>query len=290
MPALVLAHAFLSAKEMPASTGADELELDRSLATLCEHAEARFPGASLARPDFARWLAERCSQDELTQIRADDLWLACASASGDAVAIRTLMVSYIAPLADTLGRAGISEAARAEVLQQLLADLVVAAAPAQPMIAGYRGQGDLGAWLRVIALRSARRQKGRDARDAELPQATPDTSAFADAELSYLKKKYTREYKAAIEGAFATLAPRDRNLLRFSLVDQLSIDQLGAIYHQHRSTIARNLQRIRRQLVEHTRANLETRLGVARADLDSIAKLVESQLDLTLPRLLAKKP
>ncbi len=290
MPSLALAHAFLSANEMPVSTGPDEAELERSLLTLCEQAESRFPGASLARQSFMRWLGERCSRDELCRIRADDLWLACASASGDAVAVRTLMSSYIAPLADTLGRAGISEAARAEVLQQLLTDLVVAAPPAQPMISGYRGQGDLGAWLRVIALRSARRQRGRDARDSELPHAAPDASALDDAELAYLKQKYTREYKAAIEAAFATLARRDRNLLRFSLVDQLSIDQLGAIYHQHRSTVARNLQRIRRELVEQTRKNLETRLGVARAELDSIAKLVESQLDLTLPRLLAKKP
>lgn len=290
MPSNVLAHAFLSAKEMPASTGAEEVQLDRTLVTLCEQAERRFPGAALDRASFVRWLSERCSRDELLQVRADDLWLACASAAGDAVAIRTLMSSYIAPLADTLGRAGISESARAEVLQQLLTDLVVAAPPAQPMIAGYRGQGDLGAWLRVIALRSARRQKGRDARDAELPHATPEASALGDAELAYLKQKYTREYKAAIEAAFATLARRDRNLLRFSLVDQLSIDQLGAIYHQHRSTVARSLQRIRRELVEQTRATLEARLGVAQAELDSIAKLVESQLDLTLPRLLAKKP
>lgn len=290
MSSLVLAHAFLKAKEMPTSTGEDALALESTLVTLCERAEARFPGAHLGRLDFVRWLSDRCGPSELGDIRADDLWLACAAASGDAVAVRTLMGAYIAPLGDTLGRAGISEAARAEVLQQLLTDLVVAAPPAEPKIAGYRGQGDLGAWLRVIALRTARRQRGRDARDAELPHAAPDVSALGDAELSYLKEKYTREYKAAIEVAFANLARRDRNLLRFSLIDQLSIDQLGAIYHQHRSTVARNLQRIRRELVEATRANLESRLGVGRAELDSIAKLVESQLDLTLPRLLAKRP
>jgi RNA polymerase sigma-70 factor (ECF subfamily) len=271
---------------MPVSTGPDEAELERSLLTLCEQAESRFPGASLARQSFMRWLGERCSRDELSRIRADDLWLACASASGDAVAVRTLMSSYIAPLADTLGRAGIPS--RAGGSNTAAPDRsVVAAPPAQPMISSYRGQGDPG-WLRVIALRSARRQRGRDAR---LGAASRGAGRLRPRRrrLAYLKQKYTREYKAAIEAA-RNLAQRDRNLLRFSLVDQLSIDQLGAIYHQHRSTVARNLQRIRRELVEQTRKNLETRLGVARAELDSIAKLVESQLDLTLPRLLAKKP
>jgi RNA polymerase sigma-70 factor (ECF subfamily) len=75
-------------------------------------------------------------------------------------------------------------------------------------------------------------------------------------------------------------------LLKYHYVDGFSIDKICAIYTVHRATAARWLGAAREALAVETHRLLGTRLGVSPSELRSIARLVESQLDLSIRRLL----
>src|SRR5262249_73156 len=145
-------------------------------------------------------------------------------------------------------------------------------------IAGYRGRGDLRAWLRVAATRVALgllRARRRDADDGELTSlAAPDASP----ELALLRRRYTTEANAALRGALAELGVRERNLLRQHFVDGLGIDALGRLYGVHRSTAARWLERAKARFEQRTRALLIAQLGVSADTATSILAMLRSDL------------
>jgi RNA polymerase sigma-70 factor (ECF subfamily) len=70
--------------------------------------------------------------------------------------------------------------------------------------------------------------------------------------------------------------------LRLHLLDHLSIDQIAAIYHVHRSTAARQIDSARTAVVESVRALLAARLEMETAELDSVLQLIASRVDVSL--------
>jgi len=56
-------------------------------------------------------------------------------------------------------------------------------------------------------------------------------------------------------------APRERNLLRYQVLDRLGIDHIGALHGVHRVTAARWIAHARRALIEGVRRRLQDRLG-----------------------------
>lgn len=80
---------------------------------------------------------------------------------------------------------------------------------------------------------------------------------------------------------------RERNLLRQSVLDGLSIDALGELYSVHRSTVARWIERARKRLLELTAASLRDDLKLPTADLASMMRMSDSQLHVSLSRVFA---
>jgi RNA polymerase sigma-70 factor (ECF subfamily) len=85
--------------------------------------------------------------------------------------------------------------------------------------------------------------------------------------------------QAAVEDVLRDLDPCERNVLRMHMVHQLSIDEIGRTYEVHRATAARWLTSIRDRLQDETRKLLRDRLGLADRELDSLFRVVESQLE-----------
>jgi RNA polymerase sigma-70 factor (ECF subfamily) len=111
-------------------------------------------------------------------------------------------------------------------------------------------------------------------------------SASPDPELLHLKTAYQEEFRLAFQAALKVLTSRERNLLRLQAVDNLSGEEISRIYRVSASTISRWLARARETLLEETRRLLTERFGLSRSQLDSLAGLVVSQLDVSLPRVL----
>jgi RNA polymerase sigma-70 factor (ECF subfamily) len=251
--------------------------------------------AWLPREEFAAEVAARFDADDeeaarwWDHLRAADLYLACACARGVAVAIERFEQLYgpeIARTARRFERPGLA----ADDLVQLLRAKLFAAPDERPRIALYSGQGFLQNWVRVTTTRTfidtCRREA--DAREApmgaELIDVVPEPGA--DPELHLLKREHVAHFKAAFAEAVGALDSSDRVVLKHHMVDRLSIDQIGALYHLHRATAARRLARAREALLDGTRAALGRRLGLSPERLTDVLDLVASRLEVSVERLL----
>jgi RNA polymerase sigma-70 factor (ECF subfamily) len=174
-----------------------------------------------------------------------------------------------------------------DVKQVIRVQLLVPRDGKPPGIAGYRGKGPLRGWVRITATRELIRHQRKRAR--ETPSDRPLDEALGDAGdplLSQLKAEYRTEFATALREAIAELDAEDRTLLRQQIVDQLSIDEIGAAFGVHRATAARWLQRARGSLVTVTRGRLAVRLKLPVDEIDSVIRLVQSQLDVSVIRYL----
>ena len=78
----------------------------------------------------------------------------------------------------------------------------------------------------------------------------------------------------------------ERNLLRYHFLMRLSIDQIGDIYHVHRSTAARWVARAEEQLIRQTRERFTARVGVTEQSLPNVLEQFLSQVSINLGSLL----
>ena len=122
---------------------------------------------------------------------------------------------------------------------------------------------------------------------SQLPEILEIAASGTDPELLYLKKLYHKEFKEAFRVAVSQLQPKQRNIINYHLVHRLSIDKIASIYGTHRATAARWINKIRLEIAEGTRDILATKLDLSNKELQSVYKLIRSQLDLSLDTVLA---
>jgi RNA polymerase sigma-70 factor (ECF subfamily) len=225
---------------------------------------------------------------------AADLALASAALAGDPAALRILDDMIRAAAARAAGQLGHTGWLADEIATGLRERLLVAGDDElEGRLAGYLGHGPLDRWLSVAAartglneLRARRRERVLDdERLAALP--SPDE----DPELDLLRRRHRAAFQAAIRDAFAGLEnARDRNLLRLYYFDRLGLDRLAQMYKVHGSTVSRWLAAVRQNVFDQTIRLLVERLGLPQGELASMLRLLQSDLDVTLSRLLAPAP
>jgi RNA polymerase sigma-70 factor (ECF subfamily) len=263
--------------------------LDAKLEELWQIAHEPWPELALDQGRFFGALAHRLkgpagALSAAAQLHLGDLYLAFACAAGVDAALR-LFERYLQEIDGVLLRRGHAPDRIDEVKQQIRQKLFVSGEGGQGgKIAEYSGRGELKAWLRAIAVRTAlncaRAENGPVVAlgdDPLLEIIDPQQT-----ELVFLKQQYRREFKAAFEDALASLTPRERLVLRQHAVDGLSADEIGALYGVHRVSAFRWLAQARTRLKMATRRQLRERLQVSPPELESILRLIESQLDVSL--------
>jgi RNA polymerase sigma-70 factor (ECF subfamily) len=154
-------------------------------------------------------------------------------------------------------------------------------------IVEFSGRGDLRGWVRVMAVRQALRLQCRARREVSVDddELLQRIVVPGNPELDYAKVIYRQEFKRAFEGALRALPDRERTLLRQHHVDGLTIDELGSLYRVHRSTAARLLVSARLLVLEATRTRMMSQLDVQPQDLDSIMRMIRSQIEISLDGL-----
>jgi RNA polymerase sigma-70 factor, ECF subfamily len=222
---------------------------------------------------------------ELAERHVEDLYLACACAAGDPIALATLEREVLPGVARGLGGIARSDDARREIVQMLREQMLVGA---EPGIAAYDGRAPLVGWLRVCAVRMGLRVAQREHRTEALDDDRLDQLApgVPDPALAFMQQQYGAQFRTAFREAVASLEPRERNLLRHAVLDALGIDQIAAIYHVHRATAARQIKAARAKLVAATRERMRVTLGVGETELDSIFRVLVSMADVTLREIL----
>ena len=272
--------ALLSAGRREEALALPQAMLDDQLAAIA----AAWPRLTVSAERYLAKLAEVIErrgepvQRLIEAIPAADLYLAAACADGDPVALAVFRDELLPAMRQALGAIALPAETIAEAEQRVLVMLFVGPAP---QIAGYSGRGRLRSWLRSVGVRTGRRLAGllhaadSDVELDELP------AAVRDPELDMLRSRYADEVRHAFVAALDALTDRQRLVLRQYYLDGLTIDQLAALYKINRATAARWVAGARLAIITNTRTRLIAD-GVPESEVDSIIRLVRSQLTVSL--------
>ncbi len=173
-----------------------------------------------------------------------------------------------------------------DVLQDLRRRLFVAdGSGSGPRVLGYRGTGPLGGWVRVAALRLAIDLKRSGWREVPIEEALiPDEPARAAAN-DPVRAHDHAVIRSALRTAIAAQSSRTRTLLRYYYSENVGVEELGAIYRVHASTVSRWLAAARTEIFEQTRRELAAQLKASPLDVESHLGLAGS-LEVSLGSLL----
>ncbi|HEU0032150.1 MAG TPA: sigma factor-like helix-turn-helix DNA-binding protein [Kofleriaceae bacterium] len=288
----MLAHLDASKREEVAAIP----DLEPLLQQQVTEGAAAWPTIQLEPEVYVRHLCEtlRARADEISDrvirtMPAADLYLAAACTAGDPAAIAAFHATFLPVIRPALAKLGVPDATIDETEQRVLI-MVLVGDPVVPAISKYSGRGRLRSWVRSIGVRTGRRLAGVTA--ASTPASgDPDddldqlSASVQDPELELLRGRYRDEVRRALGEALGKLAERQRNVLRQYYLDGLTIDQLAALYHVDRATTARWVIAARSAVLAGTRDALRDALGATSEEIESILRLVRSQLDLSLRQL-----
>lgn len=268
-------------------------ELEPMLEARIARAAVAWPNVRVDEDQFVHAIAQRLVADApvraLEAMHTDDLYLACGCAAADPGALASFEEHYGSVIARAIATTATAVSEHAD-LGQIVRQRLLVAAPdgGVPRIATYSGRGSLRAWMRVVVTREAARRVPRKRR--EVLTGDDDLAglivASDDPELGYLKRLYRHEFRHAFHAAVKALDNRERLLLRQYAIKGLSIDELATLHRVHRATAARWIQTVREAVRTHTQHLLVRRLRVSPSELASVLRLIQSQLDITMPRAL----
>jgi RNA polymerase sigma-70 factor (ECF subfamily) len=75
--------------------------------------------------------------------------------------------------------------------------------------------------------------------------------------------------------------------LRHHYIDTLTIDEIGALYGVHKTTAFRWLEAARTTLAKRTQNAFRARVQLTASEMQSVVRLLESNIELSLRRVLA---
>jgi len=259
--------------------------LHQLLGTAVQAARKENPGIALDGTTYLRHLASKLDRSlpvaqGLAGLKTGDLYLACACLQGDPSAIAAFDRAHLAQVDQAAASLRLGPDVATELKQVLRERLFTGSSP---RIAEYGGRGDLGRWLRAAATRAGLdllRARGRE------PAAASDALTElvfkgADPEIELMKRQYGDAFRAAMADAMASLEAEERNDLRLYYVDGLNLNELGSLHRVNASTISRRLAKSRQRLLERTQEVLRQKLQISEAQVESILRLIGSQLDFS---------
>ena len=275
-------------RELPVDDG-DAAAVADAVSRAVSAGATAWPDVVLAPALFAAHLAARLPEDRpavagIAGISAADLYLACACRAGDPRALAACD-ELLRHEAVTVANAARADAAARDEAVQLVRTLLFLPRPERPpAIDDYAGRGPLRAWLRVIVTREVIRLAKEAGRDARIDLDLLDAEATDDPAFAAMKAQYRDQLAVAFRAALDALSPRDRTILRYQVIDGLSIDEIGPLYRVHRTTAARWLARIRADLIDATLKRLSQDLAISEDSAASIIRMVHSQLEMSVVR------
>jgi RNA polymerase sigma-70 factor (ECF subfamily) len=218
----------------------------------------------------------------------DDLMLAFAAATGNDIARAHFDEKLRAETRSAWRNAGGQATEIDELEQKLRVRLLVPDAASPPRILGYRGTGPLGAWLYVAALRLALNLHRAKKSEKTVDLLGEVFSREPDPELLHMKTLYRAEFKDALASAISGLDDRDRAILRLHYADGLTLLRIAALYQVHESTVSRWVKGALSTIASRSQELLLERLALSKDSVESLARMVQSQLDLSIAGLLGE--
>jgi len=263
------------------------------LAAQLRAATEAWPELAVAPERFASELGRRLPPGiALTAIKATDVYVAVACIDRDEAAIVAVRQILAKEVAIAASKTTATRDQVADVTASLARVLFVDEPDRPAALRDYSGRGDLKSYLRVIAMRELVRVVNRGRREVNLEDddLLDRIVPASDPELSILRAQYREIVDASMRAALGRIDERGRALLRYTFIDGWTVDRVGQVYKVHRATAARWIAAVRTELGEHIRDELAGRLRVQVDEVDSIIRLVQSRIDVSLERVLRVGP
>jgi RNA polymerase sigma-70 factor (ECF subfamily) len=265
---------------------------DKVVAARFEEAVHAWPGVELSEQAFRDGLtrAFEGAAAQLEDLHTSDIYLALACLERQPKAIAALESLLLGAVRRSIERAAQDGSSVDDVVQTTIEKLVFGPAPAEPKLAQYTGRGSLVAWIRVVAVREALQSRRKSKRerivdDVSLVAGT-GTGSAATHELDLLRRRHADSFRGAVQEAIRRLASEQRAILRFHVLDHLTIDQLAPLLGVHRATAARRLEKARVDALHHTKAILRERHGLSDSEAKSLCLALVSEVDVSIGRAL----
>jgi RNA polymerase sigma-70 factor (ECF subfamily) len=277
----------LAAVLAPDEPGARARAIGEALRAMLERGRQAWPGVPIDEGAFVAHVGRHLPRQrdvtlELPTLDAEGLFLACACAGGNPVALQSFETALWPDLGHVLSRMGLEATARDDLLSRLREILFFGDSPrATPLLGTYAGRGSLRSWARSVATFQAIKARRKDRPLVAMDDQHIDLPALeADPELAYLRSFYVDEFRAALARAMRALALRERNLLRQHYLDGLTLEALARVYGVHRATAARWLAHAREVVLATTRSELAAAIHVRPSELESVLAFVQRQSTL----------
>jgi RNA polymerase sigma-70 factor (ECF subfamily) len=259
-----------------------------------EEGRAAWPDVDLDEAAFAAHVLSKLAPDagaeHLERLDAPGLYLACACARGIPSALAELDLRVLARVPEFLARIQGSSSLPDEVRQILRERLLVAVGGEPPRIATYSGEGPLGAWVRVAAVRTALNLLEKmDERLAHDSRAVDGALAATTPEQDVAGAEQRAMFREVLEQAVSALPAEQRAALRMHFVDGLTGDEIGERLGISRATVVRWLSTAKSFLLRETKRLVTDRLRLSPTEAESFIASARSRLDLSLSVLLASK-
>jgi RNA polymerase sigma-70 factor (ECF subfamily) len=284
--------------EAETSASSASAELDRAIHEAHQRGATEWHPVVLDIGEYAQHLAFAVStapggpadpRAALGSLRTSDLYLARAAGRGDPIAQELFVQRFLVPIARSTASVDASPAMIDDVGQALHERLLLAGDGETPRILQYAGRALLSSWVGVAARRltlgvlrqnNAHRSAVKRAAEEVLPLQL-------DPELQLIKDCYRAAFKDAVSSAIARLPQRERTIIRLHTVGGMTLARIGRLLEVDESTASRWEKRARQMILEDTHRELGERLGLRVAEFPSLVRLVTSQLDVSVARLLA---
>ena len=302
----LLTEAFLQGRGL-AGEGAPPLSasltgqpgLEDALQAAATRGRDRWPRLAVSPEDFAghlgRVLPAEASDDfaaVIARLVHEDLYLACACTIGNHDAQCAFDEEVLCKVPLYLSQLRLTEAQGQEVRDALRARLLFGDDERGPQLASFQGQGSLAAFVRVAAVRAGiSLMRKRDEQLGHTPPEKALNNALAragdsDPELAYLRQRYRAEFQQATLDAIKSLDEEQRGVLQLYYVNGVNTRQIAKLFKVNPTTASRWVADGRDQIAREARRLLRERLRVTDTELLSIYRVLQSQLDLSLKRVL----
>jgi RNA polymerase sigma-70 factor (ECF subfamily) len=168
-----------------------------------------------------------------------------------------------------------------------MVSLLVSEPGARPRIAEYRGRAALRTWLATVAANTTLNQVRLVANQPyDSLGGVGAAVAGVEPELALAKARYAADLDVSLRDAVAALDERWRVILSLHHVKGWTVDRLATMYRVSRSAAGRLLVEARDALLEETKRRLHARLKLTPSELESLVVALQSDLQVSLVRML----
>ncbi|HXU60776.1 MAG TPA: sigma-70 family RNA polymerase sigma factor [Polyangia bacterium] len=250
---------------------------------------AAYPGLNLGLESFRAFVAALSPAMPAAdlELRSADLYLACACRDGIKGAPDAFEERYAGVIRRAVARVFRDQGQQEEVVQLVRQSLLVGNGPTRsPKLAQYGARGPLEGWVAVAAVRLALSYGRSLTAEKRLLERAESESTAVDPEMLVIKRQLAGEFRGAVAQALQRLSVRERLLFRLFFVSGRSIATIAKMMNVSASTAARWFSAAREAVRTDVRKQFRCQASLSSADVDSIARLVTSQVDLSISRLL----